>query len=98
AELINSSAKDIRALLYNLKIDDKRILESIQQELIRIMALGITGFDTPELKTGIVESAEAIKSIKVILSPFTNDKSKEGDSVKNYLNVALQLLESNSDF
>lgn len=98
AELINSSANDIHALLYNLKIDDKRILESIRLELIRIITLGITGFDTPELKTGIVESASALNSIKIILSPFVSDKSKEADSVNNYLNVALRLLEQNNDF
>ncbi len=98
ADLINSSAQDIHALLYNLKIDDKRILESIQIELIRIITLGITGFDTPELKSGIAESAQAVKSIKINLSPFLTDKSKEADSVNTYLNVAIKLLSGNNDF
>ena len=98
ADLVNSAAHDLHALLYKLKIDDKQILESMQIELIRIITLGITGFDTPELRTGISESVRAFESIKIILSPFLSDKSKEADSVNNYLNVAIRLLEKNSDF
>lgn len=97
-ELVHSSAADLNALLYNLKIDDRQILESLQLELIRIMTLGITGFDTPELKTGIIESGCALQSMKVILSSFLSEKSREADSVQNYLNEGLKLLLANPDF
>ena len=98
AALINSSAHDLNALLYDLQIDDKQILESIRIELIRVITLGITGFDTPELKTGIDESHKAMETIKIILSPFLSEKSNENDSVTKYLDLALQLLSVNSDF
>jgi cytochrome c peroxidase len=98
ADLISSSANDIHALLYKLNIDDKRILESIRLELIRTITLGITGFDTPELKTGIAESAQVFKSMKIILALFFSDNSKEEHSLKNSLNLAIKLLEESSDF
>lgn len=98
ADLIHSSASDIHALLYNLKIDEKQIIESIRLELIRILSLGIAGFDTPELKTGIAESAQAFKSIETVLAPFLSDKSREGDSIKKYLALAVKRLEENNDF
>lgn len=98
AELISSSAHDLHALLYKLKIDDNLILESLRLELIRIMTLGITGFDTPELKTGVTESAQALKSIKIILEPFLANKGKEEDSIIHYLHAGINLLEKSPDF
>jgi cytochrome c peroxidase len=98
AALINSSAHDLNALLYDLQIDDKQILESIRLELIRVITLGITGFDTPELKTGIDESHQAMQTIKIILSPFLSEKNNETDSLTKYLDLAIQLLSTNSDF
>jgi cytochrome c peroxidase len=96
--VVHSSASDLNALLYNLKIDDRQILESIRLELVRIITLGITGFDTPELKTGIAESGYAMQSMKVNLSPFLSSKSKEADSVKKYLDEGIRLLFVHSDF
>ncbi len=98
AALINASAQDLNALLYDLKIDDKQILESVRIELIRIITLGITGFDTPELKTGISESYQALQTLKIILSPFISGKDEEADSLTVYLNIGLKLLAKNSDF
>lgn len=96
--LVSSSASDLTALLYDLKIDDKEILESIRLELIRIITLGITGFDTPLSKTGITESEYAMQSMKIILSPFLSLKGKEADSVRSYLDKGIILLSSHCDF
>ncbi len=98
ASLIATSAEDIPSLLYDLKISDKQILESIRLALIRVIALGISGFDAPELKSGITESGEVIGMIKQVLTPLLNEKNKEADSVTNYLDKAYNLLSSNSDF
>jgi len=96
--LVHSSANDLNALLYNLNINDKQILESIRLELIRIFTLGITGYDAPELKTGISESFSALQSMKIILLPFLSGKSADADSVEKYLNEGLRLLASHPDF
>ena len=42
-DAVESAALDLPALLYNLHADDRQILESMRIELIRIMALDITG-------------------------------------------------------
>jgi len=96
--LVHSSAADLNALLYDLKIDDRQIMESLNLELVRIITLGITGFDTPESKTGITESGYALQSMKVNLSPFLSPKSKEADSVKKYLDAGIKLLFAHPDF
>lgn len=96
--LVHSSATDLNALLYNLKIDDRQIVESIRLELVRIITLGITGFDTPESKTGIAESGYAMQAMKANLSPFLSQKSNEADSVKKYLDAGIKLLFAHNNF
>lgn len=98
ATLIYESAQDLNALLYKLPVSDSQILESIQQELISVMALGIAGFDTPELKTGITESREVFNTFQTILLPYLDGKSRYGDSISRYLKHAIKLLGENEDF
>jgi cytochrome c peroxidase len=96
--LLYSSASDIHAFLYNLKINDKQILESIRLGLIRIITLGITGYDAPELKTGVSESGDALLAFKNILQPLLRENTTEADSVSFYFNEALKLILENHDF
>jgi cytochrome c peroxidase len=98
AKAISSSAKDLKSLLFEFKADDKQILESLRIELIRIMALSMEGFDAPYLKTGILESRQALLSIQTILQIYWDKKYAEFDSVFFYLNRSLLLMEANLDF
>ncbi|MBN9299219.1 MAG: hypothetical protein J0I41_19615 [Filimonas sp.] len=98
ANLVNTSAEDIRSLLYNLDITDRQILESIRIELIRLITLGITGFDAPELKTGIAESKQVLLAFKDNLVPFLHSKNKEADSIRFYLSKAVALCDTAKDF
>lgn len=93
AETIRSSAADIPAIIYGLATNDEQIAAAIRQELVRVMTLGITGYDAPQLKTGIAESAAALQAVKAVLAPFLeNDRSRNSDSVLWYLNVSLEHL------
>lgn len=96
--LLHSSASDIHAFLYNMKISDRQILESIRLGIIRVIALGITGFDAPELKTGISESGDALVAFRTVLEPLFEEKSAEADSVSFYLNSAIETIRKNTDF
>ncbi|MES2005599.1 MAG: cytochrome c peroxidase [Bacteroidota bacterium] len=98
AALINASAQDLYSLLYTIEITDTQVLESIRLEIIRIMALGITGFDAPDLKSGIVESGKALESVKAILAPFLVKKSAESDSAAFYLDATLKFIQKSTDF
>lgn len=98
ANLVNTSAQDITSLLYNLDISDKQLLESFRIELIRVMTLGITGFDAPELKTGIGESKQVLVSMQKNLYPFLQNKGKQADSIRAYLAKAISILNPSIDF
>lgn len=98
-EVISATAVDIPSLLYEFYPSDMQLLEAVRLEIIRVMTLGITGYDAPQLKTGITESAIAFTSIYDNLSVmFPPGKDKGADSVFYYLNKGISLLEAHPDF
>ena len=98
ADVVSSSASDLNALLYGFQADDKQLLESIRLELIRIITLGIEGFDAPLLKSGIAESEAALEAIEYVLQPYLTAGTEQSDSVSKYLAGSLHFLQSNRDF
>ncbi len=94
AETVSSSAADLSALLYDLDADDAQVMESIKLEIIRIMTLGITGYDAPLLKSGIEESAIALVSAQRQLQPFLIPADNCSDSLKQALAAAIGYLKA----
>jgi cytochrome c peroxidase len=90
-DAVESAASDLPALLYGLRADDKQLLESLRVELIRIMALDITGYEAPLLKSGIRESRVALNAFGEQLRPYMGD-DKRSDSVRLFLRRAQDLL------
>lgn len=89
AVVMVESATDLPSLLYRFSATDKQVLESIQIELIRVMTLYITGFDAPLLKSGIAESAAAMRAMDAVLV---------GDSIHYYMKVATAFLDAGTGF
>lgn len=99
AELVSMYANDLNALLYNLNINDEKIIESLQLELLRTITLGISGFDAPELKSGISESHQAFLSIQAVLMPYLIRASAPvKDSVNSYLQKAIDFTNTSTSF
>jgi cytochrome c peroxidase len=98
AVAVDESAKDLGALLFDFSMDDGQLLESLRIELIRVMALGIAGYDAPLLKSGIAESYEALRSVDVALEGFLTPGSREADSTKCYMTRSLAMLRTSRDF
>lgn len=90
------TAQDLPALLYQFSVTEQQVLESVQQELVRIMALYITGYDAPLLKSGIPEAAAALKAIDTVLIPYTGILKK--DSIGYYLRQGINRLTTHPDF
>ena len=96
AKAVESSASDLPALLYNFKASDPQLLESLRLELIRIIALDITGYEAPLLKTGIRESRAALEAFSLSLQPYLQD-SKHADSLQYFLSKTITLLKNEND-
>lgn len=100
---VASSAADLPALLYGFQADDRQLLESLRVELIRIIALGITGYDAPSLKSGLAESAEALQSMRFQLQayrqpPGNSQRDPRADSLFFFLDKALAQLRNHPEF
>lgn len=98
AGVINTAADDIPSLLYQFNTSDKAIMESIRLELVRLYAGGITGYDAPELKSGIAETAQSVRTLRAVLAPWLASISPETKKVSTYLDRCIQYLEAHPDF
>lgn len=96
ATVLVQTSQDLNALLYQFSATGPQVLESIQQELIRIMTLYITGYDAPLLKSGIAEAAAAMKAIDTILMPYQDFDKK--DSIRYYIQQSIGMLTAQQDF
>lgn len=112
ADDFNENAKEIALLSLQLQTQvgflmadfEKRILRSeellnaARLEIIRIVSMGITGFDTPGSLNGLEEVAVSLKSMQTYLEPLLQD-SKEPihDEVLELLEKG-QISVSNSTF
>ncbi len=96
ARAVESSATDLTALLYDLKADDRQLLESLRIELIRVMALDITGYEAPLLKSGIAESREALRSLSIQLEPYLHAGEPRSDSLRFFLDKAIAMTSANT--
>lgn len=96
ATVLVQTAHDLNALLYQFSATGPAVLESIQQELVRIMTLYITGYDAPLLKSGIAEAAAAMKAIDTVLMPYQDGDKK--DSISYYIQQCIRMLTVQQDF
>lgn len=96
AELISSSARDIKGLLYGFSATDARLLESMRLELVRIIALHISGYDAPLLKSGIAEAEQALLSFQYHLQPFVHGNNAYSDSAARYVQGALDYVHNHT--
>lgn len=97
AGLISSSAGDLDALSYQFEASDPEILESVRLELVRVMAFSISGYDAPELKSGIREAGQSITAITSILKPFLRS-GVFSKKVSVLLEKSEQYLSAHPDF
>lgn len=98
SRLLQTASGDLNSLLYQFQGTDKQILESIRMELIRIITLGITGFDAPLLQSGITESAVAMETIRKVAMPYLSKSKSNTDSLRFYFDKASEYLRENPDF
>jgi cytochrome c peroxidase len=98
-ELLQNTASQLTTLLYHFELTDAQLLESLRISLIRVITLSISGYDAPELKTGIREAAVALIAIKDILEPFITEKnSPTAVELKRILSETIIYLERYPDF
>lgn len=94
------------AILKNIQqtrsFTDRQVFEAIRFQLIRILALGITGFDTPASLNALPEAAVSLKSMQKTLQiyfPYLEAKApKLIQKTNTTFDKAIQYLKDNNDF
>ncbi len=84
-------------LLANRKIYDRDVLESARNGLIRLMGLGITGFDTPCLSDAHAESEVVWQSIGEEVLNYYANHSRNASTVQGFVVSGNELFQ-NADF
>lgn len=97
-EVISSSAADLNSLLYGFSGTDAELMESARLELIRVITLSITGYDAPELKSGITESFQSVFAIQSVLKPYFADQSAHTAQLSGTLDSTLNYLKAHPNF
>ncbi|MBO9699296.1 MAG: c-type cytochrome [Sporocytophaga sp.] len=80
---------------------DRMIFEAIRNETLRIMTLGITGFDSPVCKNSIKEAVGSLISIQEAIDAYKaaqTNQDKNIEQLYNKLSAAVQYLKKNNDF
>ena len=79
--------------------DDSQLFEAMRAEINRIITLGITGYDTPESKTCISESAVALQAVRNAVSEYYPKlKIELKDKLEEKFKSSINYLTSNPDF
>lgn len=85
----------------SIKVEKRHILESVQLGLVRLVSLGITGFDVPVSENSIKETTVVLSSMKqyvALLKPKNSDQTKLYNRVITLFDKAQQYCNSNTDF
>ncbi|SFQ42584.1 cytochrome-c peroxidase [Flavobacterium akiainvivens] len=78
---------------------DFEIVEAARMELVRILSMGVTGFDTPGSLNAMPEAAEALQSIAVTLQPLLSQAGNQTkQNIEQQFAKAVAYVNKNNNF
>ena len=104
AHVLHSKLNTLQQIYQNASPDfsEQIIFEAIRQEIIRILSLSITGFDTPMSGNALPETRIALQSLATVYGHFISVSTAEGLKIYHetaqLFEEADQYLASNQDF
>ncbi|MBB4803235.1 cytochrome c peroxidase [Flavobacterium nitrogenifigens] len=95
--IFQSNIKQLKSTFEVITISDDYVLDAIQQNVFRVIALGITGFDSPILQSSIPEAGESLISIPETLEKI-NAGNKSLSALKEITKKAQKYCTDNNNF
>lgn len=95
--IFQSNIKQLKSTFEVIAISDDYVLDAIQQNVFRVIALGITGFDSPILQSSIPEAGQSLIVIPESLEKINGD-NKSLAELKKLVSKAQRYCEENSNF
>ncbi len=96
-DILLSNAKQVETTFEAITISNDYVVDAIQQNIFRIITLGITGFDSPIILSSIPEARQSLSIVPELLSTI-NPKSKTLREIKEITAKAKAYCDSNTDF
>lgn len=95
---LENDTKQLAAFLKTRTIHDRQFFEASRQGLVRLMTLGITGFDTPGTTLGLLDGEVVMRTLLKYYAYYDDEllnvhRKKLGDDVHALFSKALQKLE-----
>jgi len=88
--------------LYNQSLNSKQVLESLREELVRVITMGITGFDAPaagrEMENTIMALGPVLTSVTAYETAATGNAAVFSHQAVEKLKAAIAYLQKNNDF
>lgn len=85
----------------NHKLSDRNVFEAIQLQMIRIMTLSITGFDTPASSNSLLETIVSFQSIQQVFNVYSSElrslNPKLQKDIENLLKSSISQLQKNTN-
>jgi len=95
--IFQSNIKQLKTTFEVITISDDYVLDAMEQNIFRVIALGITGFDSPILQSSISEAGESLLSISKPLEIINSDNKTLAD-LKKLIAEAQQYCKENNNF
>ena len=95
--IFQSNIKQLTTTFEVITISDDYVLDALEQNIFRVIALGITGFDSPILQSSIPEAGESLLSISKPLEIINSDNKALAD-LKKLIAEAQQYCKENNNF
>ncbi|TSJ43161.1 cytochrome C peroxidase [Mucilaginibacter corticis] len=93
---LQDNARKIKPFYTNIDMFDWQVFDAGKQEIFRILALGITGFDNPLTLKSSEESIAALNGVKAAMAYYEDNAGDENLSAE--FTAAAKYLAENTDF
>ena len=95
--IFQSNVKQVISTFVVITISDDYVLDAIEQNVFRVITLGITGFDSPILQSSILEAGETLIVIPQSLEKI-NSNNKSFSEIKKLTQKAKNYCSENNNF
>jgi cytochrome c peroxidase len=95
---LTTSVQSVKNLWSALSIRDDQVFDAIRQEFVRIITMGITGFDTPVCMQSINEIPATLASVKKVLGWYTSKNNIKHNVILHKIESAIAFIAASDNF
>lgn len=95
---ITTAVNSVKKLWSSISIRDDQVFDALRQQLVRVMTMGITGFDTPICLQSINELPATLQSLKKVMEWYANNNNIKHKVILHKIERAIAFAKAAHDF